>query len=465
MKKPDEITIIGAGLVGSLLAVMLGQRGYRVRVFERRPDMRGKQISAGRSINLALAERGIHALKQAGLFDQVRPLLIPMRGRLLHDVHGRLEFLPYGQRRREVIYSVSRGELNSLMMTAAESHPQVSIEFEQSLESIDFEANKITVKDVATGATRTMATQILIGADGAGSRVRRALIPHVGGVDDSQLLDHDYKELTIPAGPGGGHRIKREALHIWPRGGYMLIALPNLDGSFTVTLFLQKIGVPSFEWLDRPERVIRFFEEQFPDALVLIPDLATEFFEHPQGILGTVQCYPWIDRDNVMLIGDAAHAVVPFHGQGMNAGFEDCELFIGMLERHRDDWTAAMLEFNETRKPDADAIAQMALENYVVMRDSVLDPQFQLKKELGFLLEQRWPDRFVPRYSMVMFHRIPYAEVLKRGIIEDQIMERLLQSAESVEEVDMELAEQLVMQHLEPITDGLVSGDTPEVLE
>ncbi len=465
MKKPEEITIIGAGLVGSLLAVMLGQRGYGVRVYERRPDMRGKPISAGRSINLALAERGIHALKKAGLFEQVRPLLIPMRGRMLHDLNGGLEFQPYGQRLREVIYSVSRGELNSLMMTAAETHPRVSIEFEQSLESIDFEANEITIKDVATGAIRTLPTQLLIGADGAGSRVRRALIPHVGGRDESELLDHDYKELTIPAGPGGGHQIKREALHIWPRGGYMLIALPNLDGSFTVTLFLQKTGVPSFEWLDRPERVIRFFEEQFPDALVLIPDLAKEFFEHPQGILGTVRCYPWIDRDNVMLIGDAAHAVVPFHGQGMNAGFEDCELFIDMLDRHRDDWSAAMAEFNETRKPDADAIARMALENYIIMRDSVLDPMFQLKKELGFLLERRWPDRFVPRYSMVMFHRMPYAEVLKRGVIEDRIMEELLKNATSVDDVDMDLAERLITQQLEPIADGLVSGEAAELPE
>ncbi len=459
MNKPDEITIVGAGLVGSMLALMLGNLGYRVKVLEKRGDMRNQTVDGGRSINLALAERGIHALKKAGLMKQVEPLLIPMKGRMLHDVTGALDFLPYGQKANEVIYSVSRSGLNALMMTAAESSERVSIEFEQELEAINFEQQTLHLLSLTSGEKRSLEYQILIGSDGAGSRVRRALLPAVAGNDDSHLLDHDYKELTIPAALDGNHLIEKEALHIWPRGGYMLIALPNLDGSFTVTLFLNKTGDPSFEQLSDEASVNHFFQDQFPDAFALIPDLGKEFFENPTGILGTVRCSPWLLDESAMLIGDASHAIVPFHGQGMNAGFEDCAVFVDLLEHFEQNWTAAMREFDRTRKNDADAIADMALENYVIMRDSVRDAKFQLKKELGFLLERKFPSRFIPRYSMVMFHRIPYSDAIRRGKIQEQILNELTISISDINEVDLTQAENLIFDRLSEVRSEFVNAN------
>jgi kynurenine 3-monooxygenase len=442
------VTIAGAGLVGSLLSVMLGQRGYRVTIFERRADMRREEVESGRSINLALSERGIHALKMAGLMDQVEKLLIPMRGRMLHLLDGSLEFSPYGQREHEVIYSVSRGELNSLMMTAAEVHPDVEVIFNQDCELVDFGKNELTVSDRISGQTQVHNFEIMIGADGAGSKIRQALISIAGGESSSEFLDHDYKELEIPAGPNGVHQIEREALHIWPRGGYMLIALPNLDGSFTVTLFMPRNGTPSFEQLDEPEELMAFFEQQFPDALKLIPDLKADYFNNPQGLLGTVRCHPWYYQNDGLILGDAAHAIVPFHGQGMNAGFEDCSELIRLLDKHDDDWAHVLPEFDRIRRPCANAIADMAIENYVTMRDSVLDPKFALKKELGFELEKRLPDRFMPRYSMVMFHRIPYDVAFKRGLVQAEILDELVRHADKLADVDMALAARLVEKRL-----------------
>ena len=285
MKSLQNITISGAGLVGSLLSVLLGKRGYEVTILECRGDMRGQEMDAGRSINLALSSRGIHALQQAGLMDEVEKLLIPMRGRMLHFENGETEFMPYGQRSHEVIYSVSRRDLNCLMMTAAEEAEPVNIHFNQKCETIDFENQVLSISDESSGDRRQQVFEFLIGCDGAGSRVRRALIPAVGGESESEFLDHDYKELEIPAGRGGQHQIEREALHIWPRGEFMLIALPNQDGSFTVTLFMPKHGEISFESLADGKRLHAFFDKYFPDALQLIPELEEDFFTHPQGEL------------------------------------------------------------------------------------------------------------------------------------------------------------------------------------
>ena len=461
MSRPEEITIAGAGLVGSMLALMLGNLGYRVKVIERRADMRKHDVDSGRSINLALAERGIHALRKARLMSDVERLLIPMKGRMLHSIEGELEFFSYGQSPGELIYSVSRSGLNEMMMSGAETSCQVEIQFETEVQAVDFENRKLQLFDHAANEERVLDYEILIGADGAGSKIRRALLPAVGGNDDSELLDHDYKELTIPAAVDGTHQIEREALHIWPRGGYMLIALPNLDGSFTVTLFLNKSGTPSFEQLTSEDAVNEFFQEQFPDALKLIPGLAREYFENPTGVLGTVRCSPWLLDESAMLIGDASHAIVPFHGQGMNAGFEDCSLFIDLLESHDHNWTEAMREFDRTRKDDADAIADMALENYVIMRDSVRDPKFQLKKELGFALERQFPKRFVPRYSMVMFHRIPYSDAFARGKIQDSILDVLTNDAETLNDVDTELARELVVDQLSEISESWLAVVNP----
>ena len=451
--KPETITIAGAGLVGSLLSVMLGQRGYRVSIFERRADMRNEDVDSGRSINLALSERGIYALKQAGLMEKVENLLIPMRGRMLHLSDGSTEFSAYGQREHEVIYSVSRGELNALMMTAAELHPGVDIFFNQECKRVDFEKNELTTKCASTEANEVHSFDIMIGADGAGSRIRRAMIPVADGKSKSEFLDHDYKELEIPAGVNGKHQIETEALHIWPRGGYMLIALPNLDGSFTVTLFMPKKGEPSFDQLDDPEELIRFFEAQFPTAMKLIPDLKADYFNNPQGALGTVRCRPWYYQNDGLIRGDASHAIVPFHGQGMNSGFEDCSELIRLLDKHNDEWSKVLQEFDEIRKPCGDAIADMAIENYITMRDRVRDPKFQLKKELGFELERRFPDRFVPRYSMVMFHRIPYDVVFDRGLLQEKLLTESVHNADALADIDLEAVGKLVEARLSPIVE------------
>ena len=444
----ENVTIVGAGLAGSLLSVMLGQRGYDVTLFEKRSDMRRQEVDSGRSINLALAKRGIAALSSAGLMEKVQRLLIPMKGRHLHLSDGSEDFSPYGQRQHEVIHSVSRELLNSLMMTAAEDHEKVNIVFDTSLEQVDFAQKQVRFKNLKEQSESVLDFDILIGCDGAGSRVRRQMMPLNEGHSESDFLDHDYKELTIPPGPDGQHQLAREALHIWPRGGFMLIALPNLDGSFTVTLFMKKSGAVSFEALQTPESVREFFQKYFPSALELIPDLATEFFENPTGRLGTLRCTPWFLGDSAMILGDAAHAIVPFHGQGMNAAFEDCQVLCDLLDSHDQNWSKTISEFSRLRKPDADAIAEMALENYITMRDSVRDEQFQLKKEVGFKLERDFPSRFVPRYSLVMFHTVPYQEVFERGQVQDEILSKLCEGKSTVGEVDFELAKRLVEKRL-----------------
>jgi kynurenine 3-monooxygenase len=443
-----KITISGAGLVGSLLSVLLGQRGYEVTIYERRPDTRSNTEDSGRSINLALSSRGIHALKMAGLMDDVEKLLIPMRGRMLHFQDGTQEFSPYGQRPNEVIYSVSRRDLNELMVTAAVKAKPVNVVFEHQLESVDFDSSQLTMLDLKTKAMVEQDFDLLIGADGAGSRVRRALIEKTNGQSDSQFLDHDYKELEIPAGDSGSWQIEKEALHVWPRGGYMLIALPNQDGSFTVTLFMPKTGENSFESLQNEADVTKFFNEHFADAVKLIPDLATDYANNAQGRLGTLRCSPWFVDDQCLIMGDASHAIVPFHGQGMNSGFEDCSELIRLLDLHDENWETVIKEFNRIRKPNAEAIADMALENYVTMRSSVSDPKFQLKKEIGFKLEKQFPDRFVPRYSMVMFHLLPYASAFERGKVQQAILDELVQGIDDINDVDFELAKSLVEERL-----------------
>ena len=454
MKPGKKITIAGAGLAGSLLGVMLGQRGYPVTILERRSDTRGVEADSGRSINLALSSRGIHALKIAGLFEKVEKLLIPMKGRMLHFQNGAEEFSPYGQRESEVIYSVSRRDLNHLMIDAAVEAPLVEVMFDQQLDAVDFKNNRLGILDLKSNKTQTEEFELLIGADGAGSRTRRSLIKEVGGKSESDFLDHDYKELEITAGKtanGTEYQIEPNALHIWPRGGFMLIALPNQDHSFTVTLFMPKIGENSFEQLSDANALVDFFKTEFPSAFKLIDNLESDFFGNPQGRLGTVRCEPWFYKDKVLILGDAAHAIVPFHGQGMNEGFEDCSELIRLLDEHDEDWAKVMPEFDAVRRPNCHAIAEMALENYVTMRSSVADPKFQLKKELGFELEKRFPDRFVPRYSMVMFRLIPYAQARQRGEVQEAILSELVGNAKTIDDVDFTEAEQMILQRLSPL--------------
>jgi kynurenine 3-monooxygenase len=447
-----RITLVGAGLAGSLLAVFLARRGYEVEVFERLPDMRRHAIPAGRSINLALAHRGIRALEAVGLYPEVQKLLIPMRGRMLHDKSGTTNLVLYGRTPTEVIHSVSRPGLNMLLMHAAEQ-AGARLQFGQRCEDLDFDVGRLALVD-RTGAQRSHAADTVIATDGGGSAIRQALVRRRGITVREDILPHAYKELTIPAGPGAGHRMEKQALHIWPRGGYMLIALPNLDGSFTVTLFLAREGKSSFQELEDPVALQRLFAADFPDALALIPDLAAEFYAHPTGLMGTVHASSWRDGGRALLLGDAAHAIVPFHGQGMNCALEDCLALDGCLTRHGRDQAAAFAEFEALRRPDAEAIAAMALENYVEMRDAVRDPRFQLQKQLGFLLEERHPGVFVPRYSMVMFHHLPYAQALLRGRIQQRILDTLTERSTELAAVDLSRADALIqaeLAHLERV--------------
>lgn len=448
MSAEPQLTIAGAGLAGPLAALLLARRGWRVSVIERRPDPRTAAFTGGRSINLALAARGLAALAAGELAESVAPLLIPMRGRLTHAREGITDFLPYGQRPEEVIYSVSRAGLNRLLVEAAVATGQVEFRFGCTVSGFDPDAGTLAVADSAGNETRIAGP--VIGADGAGSAVRQALLAHGVVRVREEPLGHAYKELSIPAGAGGTHRLEREALHIWPRGGFMLIALPNTDGSFTVTLFLPREGAPGFSALATPAAVTEFFRHEFPDALKLLPDLAEEFFANPTGMLGTVYTEPWHLDGRALLIGDAAHAVVPFHGQGMNAAFEDCRLLAERLAPDA-DVAAVFAEFSRTRKPDADAIARMALANYVEMRDTVRDPGFALRKALGFELERRCPDRFVPRYSMVMFHHVPYSEAERRGRVQQKILERYTGGCNDLAEVDVAAAECTVRERLVPL--------------
>lgn len=447
-----EVTIVGGGLVGSLLSVMLSRRGYAVTVFEKRPDMRKVKIPAGRSINLALAQRGIKALTTAGLMPQVQPLLIPMAGRMLHDLGKPEEFSPYGQRPEELIFSVSRPLLNQVMLTAADTSARTQLHFETECVGVDLAAQTLQLRNLADGGLSTHRYDLLLATDGANSVVRDAIVKSAGGTWSTEWLDHDYKELCLPAGPQGEYQLDKSSLHIWPRRGYMLIALPNLDGSFTVTLFLNKQGDPSFASLADRAAVRSFFTNQFPDATALIPDLETEFFENPTGVLGTVRAKRWANpAGNALLLGDAAHAIVPFHGQGMNAGFEDCGELLRLLDKHREHWPAVLSEFEALRRPNGDAIADLALENYLTMRDSVLDPRFQLKKLLGFELERQLPEVFVPKYSMVMFRNIPYHVVKRRGEMQERLLDRLIGSARSLEEINLGAAVTTVQHELQPL--------------
>ncbi len=443
----QKIILIGAGLVGSLKAIYLARRGYRVSVYEKLPDIRKHPIPAGRSINLALANRGIAALQRVGLMNDVNKLLIPMRGRMIHSEDGAQSLQPYGQKPEEVIYSVSRAGLVSLLRNHAEATGRVRFHFHCQLEEIDFDLNQCRLFNSETQETVHDSYDVLIGCDGGGSKVRSAM-QAVGALQErSELLDHAYKELNIPPADHGAHRIEANALHIWPRENHMLIALPNTDGSFTVTLFLPNEGPVSFASIEDGDALKSLFNSQFADAAELINDLEHSFFSNPTGHLGTVRCDRWQHR-NVLLSGDAAHAIVPFHGQGMNAGFEDCLALNESLDAHQDNWRKAMPDFVHKRKPNANAIADMALENYVEMRSSVRDARFRLKKQIAFRLEQMMPEYFIPRYSMVMFHLLPYSEAQHRGRIQAHILSQLSEGIDALEQLDEQRAERLVKQQL-----------------
>jgi kynurenine 3-monooxygenase len=440
------VTVLGAGPAGALSSILLAARGYRVTALERLPDLRHSKIAAGRSINLALADRGIHALKVAGVFPSIEPLLIPMRGRMLHDDQGRQSMLRYGAEPHEVIYSISRARLTGALLDFAEREHNVEFHFRQNCISVDPKQRALCMQDIPTGKLYPLPLKQIVGADGAGSVLRKFLVEAEMATSTEEMHTHGYKELTIAAGPNGEHRIDRNALHVWPRGEFMLIALPNLDGSFTATLFLPLDGPDSFATLGASEQLSAFFGRYFPDTLQLIDGLPEQFALRPTGSMGTVRCDRWSCGDELVLIGDAAHAIVPFHGQGMNCAFEDCVELDTLLASR--GWEQACLEFARRRKPNCDAIAAMALDNYVTMRDTVRNPKFQLQSTLSFELERRFPN-FVPQYSMVTFHHeISYAEAYKRGRIQAEILNDLTRDALSLDTIDYGRAEQLITTRL-----------------
>ncbi|MBA6156474.1 FAD-dependent monooxygenase [Tenacibaculum sp. S7007] len=426
MKKQDNILIIGAGLCGSLLALRLAQRGYKVEVYESRPDLRTTDISAGRSINLALSDRGFKALRLAGVEEKAREICIPMYGRLIHDIEGNTFASNYSGRENEYINSISRGDLNGILLTEAEKHENVTIHFNSKCTSVDIENTIANFKSYETKEEFSVNVDVIFGTDGAGSILRKSYYLEKKFLFSysQNYLTHGYKELEIPADINGKHQISKDHLHIWPRGDYMLIALPNLDGSFTVTLFLgHEEGAYHFEGLDSEEKIKDFFQAQFPDALKLIPNIAEEFANNPTGALGTVKCSPWYYKGNTLLMGDAAHAVVPFYGQGMNASFEDVTVLDEILNQNLGSWDATFKGYQKVRKKDADAIGDLAVENYYEMRDHVANPLFKEKRKLEMELEKNFPNEYFSKYSMVTFNEnIGYHEAMTKGRAQDKAL-------------------------------------------
>ena len=429
---------------------MLARLGHEVTVYERGPSPEDSAPDGGRSINLALAARGIRALEIAEVFDKIEPLLLPMPGRIIHAPDRTERFLPYGQRESERIWSVSRQRLNHALIDIARRRHQVTYRFEHACVGFDSDALSATIRSAA-GDTR-IESELLLAADGAGSVIRRELAAASAVSASEELLDHAYKELTIPPDASGDFALAAEGLHIWPRGGFMLIALPNLDRTFTATLFLPHAGSPGFDTVT-DQNVGEFFAAQFPDATDLMPNLAVEFADRPVGSLGTVYCEPWskssgtVGSRTVLLIGDAAHAIVPFHGQGMNAAFEDCAELARLTQQGSPDWAGVVRDFEASRRENVSAIAEMALENYEEMRDTVRDPSFEQRAALSFELERRFEDRFIPRYSMVMFHpEIGYAEAQRRGQIQASILDEAIARGDG--EASLEFAAGLVEQRL-----------------
>lgn len=438
----DMKIIIGSGLAGPLLAIYLSQRGYPVQLYEKRPDLRVENIPAGRSINLALSHRGIKAIKSAGVFDKIDPLLIPMKGRMVHLSGGDIEFQPYSIHPHEYINSISRGELNKILMTKAEASGKVQIYFDHSLLEIDEYTNELIFEN----GNRAPVADHVFGADGAGSVIRKHIDGKVLSPSYVDPLGHDYKELHIAPSKDGEFQLDSSALHIWPRGEFMLIALPNMDKSFTCTLFLPTEGKRSFKSLRTPELVTEFFHTYFEDVLPLVENLPNAFFDNPTGKLGTVYTDEWQYNNQYCLIGDAAHAVVPFFGQGMNASFEDCEVLMQCLDEAQGNWEGVCEKYSSVRKADGDAIAKMAIENYVEMRDLVTRKEFIQQKEIANILMERFPDRFIPRYNMVSFTSIPYSEVYRRSAIQKEIISKL-----DLKKPDITAAESMVKEKLSPL--------------
>ena len=440
----EKIAIVGAGLVGSLQAILLAKKGHQVEVFERRPDMRNVKLIAGRSINLALSDRGWKALKMAGVDNKIKETAIPMYGRMMHAEDGTLTPQAYGKE-GQAIYSVSRGGLNQTLMNLADKYDNVNFNFNKACKNVDLENNELTFSDVETKEKTIFSPDRIFGTDGAFSAIR-ARLQKTSRFNYSQTyLKHGYKELCIPANPDGTHQIDKNSLHIWPRGEYMMIALPNIDGSFTCTLFFPFEGANSFESIKTEQDVLRFFNERFADAVPLMPDLVTEYFENPTSPLVTVKCEPWNYSDKIILMGDASHAIVPFYGQGMNSGFEDCSVFEEMSANFDGNWAKLFEDFANERKPNGDAIADLAIQNFIEMRDKVADESFLLRKKIEKKLFTKYPDKWMPLYSQVTFSHIPYATANAQGKKQEKIMDVIMAEPEIENNWDSNEIEQRIL--------------------
>lgn len=428
-----KVTVLGAGLVGSLLSVILRKRGYDVELYERRPDMRSASISAGKSINLATSHRGWKALELAGLKEQLLPIAIPMYGRYLHQPDGNTAFQPYSKN-NEAIFSVSRGELNKRLMTLAEEHG-VKIFFEHRCTQVDVPSNTVHF-ELPDKSQKVVQADLLFGADGAFSALRDSYSKMARVNSDQHYLDYGYKELCILPGKNGEWLMEKNALHIWPRGNYMLIALPNTDATFTCTLFLPFEGEVSFEKLKTKEDVTKFFDTQFADAKALMPGLLDDFFGNPTSALVTTHINRWNYENKSALIGDAAHAIVPFYGQGMNAGFEDCTVLSGLMDKYGDDWATILKLYAEKRRPNGNAVADLALMNFIEMRDKVADPKFLERKKIEKELGKRYPDQFVSVYEMVSFSHTPYSTAIQCIQAQDQLLHRIMNEGDFFENLE-----------------------------
>ncbi|NNK38777.1 MAG: FAD-dependent monooxygenase [Xanthomonadales bacterium] len=449
-----KVTIVGAGMSGALLAILLARKGFEVELFEAHPDPRGDRPRRHQTVDLALGERARFALQQAGLLAEVDALCTRVNGRMIHDRSGGRRMQPYGVSDADALYSIRRDRLRRCLLDAAEAAGRVRIAFEQRLRNIDWDRSEIVLaRD--EGDEFRHPFEVLIGADGPRSATRRALQEVAPVAPEENLLDSGYKAFSIPAGEDGGFRMEPDVLHVWPRGGYMLIAFPDVEGSFSALLFLPRSGdhrmMWGFEQLDSWTRQRAFMEFNFPDAVPLIPDLERDFRDNPVGFMSTVKCGQWHHGGQALLIGDAAHNIVPFHGQGVNAAFEDCTTLMAILEEQPAEWADVFAELQRRRKADTDALAEMSLDAYQTMRESVRHRDFMLRKALERELERHFPDRFVARYSLVMFHRTPYAEAFRRGKTQAAILDELLDGRTALPQVDLRQAERLIAERLEPI--------------
>lgn len=414
-----QATIIGSGLVGSLWAVYLSKAGYKVKIFERRADMRKSKMSAGKSINLATSYRGWKALDEVGIGDEIRKIAIPMYGRTMHSDTGKTTYQPYGIN-NQAIYSVSRGEMNAKLMDIAEEKGGAEIYFEEECVGVDFNSGKVQLKNTHTGLLSQYQSDVIFASDGAFSSVRYHSMQKLDRFNYSQnYIEDGYRELVLPANPDGSYKLEKNTLHIWPRGRFMLIALPNFDGSFTCTLFMPFDGHQHcFNNLTSKTKVEDFFKSVFPDFFAMMPEVANAWKDHPLSSLAIIRCYPWTNG-KVALMGDAAHATVPFFGQGMNCGFEDCSVMYELMKKHNENWTSIFAEYEKIRKPNGDAVQDLSLLNYIVMRDKVADPAFLLQQKVERRMNELYPDDYFPMYSMVSFSDIEYQTALKKGSDQD----------------------------------------------